>query len=253
MKKVSSWILIVVIFIFSISLLYFLKSKNTYPISKYFPLNENDKYIYMHHEGIEDGIVTITVKNVNKVDKGKQFDFLWQGKYNDRIQTLILTSEGIIFHKNKHLAGEIPLKVIRTFSPPLLMIPSELKKKISLSTVQSIYDFEGNLLEKEKIEADISFVGSEDVSVEAGKFKCLYFFIRHNYKDALGNSKNMHTYNFWIAPNIGIVKFIHTFIPFVHMEYIRPEEKDIMNRYSSSFVAVYELKKAIIGTKIIGQ
>ena len=92
---------------------------DTYPISKYFPLNTNDKYIYDHYEGGERGDVSITVKNVKQLGKEKYFNFFWQGKYNDRIQSVKLSPRGIIFCNNRHLVGQIPLKVIRKLTPPL--------------------------------------------------------------------------------------------------------------------------------------
>jgi hypothetical protein len=223
-----------------------------YKISEYFPLNENDKYIYNNLEGAEEGIVTITVKNIKESGKEKQFDWLWEGKYNDRLQTHKVTFRGIVFCKNKHLAGEVPMRVVRVLSPPILMFPSRLERNIRLSSVQSIYTYEGKFLDGERIEADISFVGFEDVAVEAGKFKCIHFFVRHNYKDSEGRSKHMHTYNFWIAKGVGIVKYIHTFTPFLYIRKIKPEEKTIMNRYGEGFIAFFELKKAIIGGKSVG-
>ncbi|MBZ9577939.1 hypothetical protein KJA13_02785 [Patescibacteria group bacterium] len=226
-----------------------MKVKSPSFASDFFPLNENDQYIYAHREGSVEGIVTITVKNVKQVAEGRQFNFLWQGEYNDRIQTNILSSKGILFCMNKHLVGEVPLKVIREFSPPLLMIPSELGKNISSSAIQSIYDYEGNLIDKERIEANISFVGFEDIAVEAGKFKCIHFFVRHNYRDAAENSKKMHIYNFWLAPGLGFVKFMHTFIPLQNLRYIRAGEKTIMNRYCGPFTEVFKLKKAVIAGK----
>lgn len=252
MKKMLNRKAIVILFLVSMSFLYLLTTR-AYSSPEYFPLNENDIYTYQHHEGIEKGIVTIAVKNVRQIDSGKQFNFLWQGKYNERIQTFQSTPRGIVFYENRHLAGEPPLKVIRTFKPPLLMIPSQLKKNIFVSTIQTVYDYGGNLIDKENIEAEISFAGEEDVTVGAGEFRCLHFFIRHNYRDASGNSKHMHTYNFWIAPGVGIVKFIHAFIPFLYVKYINPADKTIMNRYSSSFVERFELVKAVIGGKTIGQ
>ena len=254
MKKIPNQKVILIAFLlFLVGFLCLLKIETkTYPISEYFPLNENDKYTYVHHEGIEEGIVTIIVKNVKQLKNTKQFNYLWQGKYNDRLQTFRLTSKGMILCDNKHLAGEIPMKVVRTFSPPLLMIPSRLKRNISLSAIQLIYDYEENLIDKEKIEAEISFIGTEHVTVEAGAFKCLHFFVRHNYRDTSGNTRHMHTYNFWIAHKIGIVKFIHTFIPFLYVEHIKPEQKTIMNRYARPFIATFELKRAVIGEEIIG-
>jgi len=248
MKKLfNSRITIIIFILLIIGFFYplFLKLKNSYSINEYFPLNEGDKYIYSHHEGAERDVVTITVKNVRQTDEGKQFSLLFQGKYNDRIQTWILTSEGMKLCRNKHLVGKVPLKTIREFLPPLLMIPSRLKKSIFLSTIQSIFDYKGNLIEKENIEAEISFVGIEDVVVEAGEFKCIHFFIKNIYKNETGKSKLMHIYNFWIAPGVGYVKTIHAFVPFVYAEYVSPQKKDIMNRYNSSFVEVLELKEAV--------
>jgi len=103
---------------------------------------------------------------------------------------------------------------------------------------------------REEIEVLVSFVGKEDVNVEAGKFKCLHFFSRHNYKDALDNSIYMHTYDFWIAKGIGIIKMIHTFVPFQHIEYFKPEERPF-SRYSTIFSGVFELKDAFINGRPI--
>lgn len=250
MKKIFS-LLIFVILAASISFWYFSVSQRKYSLSGYFPLNENDKYIYTHREGAEEGVLSITVKNVKKTAKGKQFDFLWEGKYNDRLQTLLLTSRGIELCKNVHLVGQVPMKVIRIATPPLLMIPSNLKRNNVSFSMQPAYTYEGKLLYTEKVEVEISFVGIEEVTVEAGKFKCIHFFARHNYKDEVGNSKHMHTYDFWIAPNVGFVKFVHTFVPFMYIRYIKPNEKTIMNRYHCFFVEVIlELKKAIIGVNL---
>lgn len=246
-----SLILISIIFVISVCCWVFLRFQE-YPISEYFPLHENDKYIYTHQEGIEQGIVTISVKEIKQIGKTKEFSWLWQGKYNDRLQMLKLTPKGIVLCKNIHLAGEVPMKVTRILSPPILMIPAQLGKNILFNSLQSIYTNEGKFLEAEKIEADISFVGNEEVSVEAGKFRCIHFFVRHNYKDAVGNSKQMHTYNFWITKGVGIVKFIHTFTPFLCVKKIKPEEKTIMNRYDGGFKAFFELKRTIIGGKEIG-
>lgn len=252
-KRRFKYIFLATLIVSLMGIVYFLRPVKTYPISTYFPLNEDDKYTYIHYEGIEKGIVTKTVKNVRQRMGKKKFSFYWQGKYNDRVQTFLLTSQGMLLYMNKHLVGKVPLKVIRKYSPPLLMIPSQLKKNIFLSTIQSIYDYEGNIIDREKIEANISFVGAEDIIVEAGKFRCLHFFIRHNYKDHSGNSKHMHTYDFWIAPGAGVVKEVHTFIPFLYIKYISSEQKTINNRYSGSFVEVLELKKAIVGGKEIGE
>ena len=223
-----------------------LMSKDAYSVFEYFPLDEDVEYVYRHLEGSESNIVTVSIKNVQQIESGKQFDLLFQGEYNDRIQTRMLTSQGVMFCRNKHLVGEVPLKVIREFSPALLLIPSKLKENISFSTIQSIFDYGGKLINKEKIEAEISFIGKEEITVEAGKFKCLHFLVRHIYKDEFGRSKLMHIYNFWIAPKTGHVKTIHTYIPFIHAKYIRPEEKNIMNRYSSPFVETLELKEIVV-------
>lgn len=253
--KHLNWIIIAIIFVLCFgTTIYFLKIRNVYIISQYFPLNENDKYTYIHHEGIERGITTITVKNIRKTIEGKQFDWLWEGKYNDRIQTHLLTSKGMIFCRNEHLVGGEPLRSVRICNPPLVMIPSQLKKNSSFFTLFLTYSLKGKLLNKENIEANISFIGKEDIKIKAGEFKCLHFFISHDYKDILsGNSIHRHTYDLWIAPGVGIVKFIHTFVPFIYVRYFRPEEKTIMNRYNSSFVEYFELKNAIIGGKKIGQ
>ncbi|MCK9603503.1 MAG: hypothetical protein M0R66_04010 [Candidatus Omnitrophica bacterium] len=251
MKKRFS-ILIFVILAASVGFWYFSMSQKKYSLSEYFPLNENDKYTYNHHEGGEERIVTITVKDVQKTNEGKQFNFLWEGKYNDRIQALSLSARGIFLRRNEHLVGEFPMRSIRTCVPPMVMIPPKLEN-ITLAPINYwTYDLKGDLREKEKIEESISFAGFEDVNVEAGKFKCIHFFERHNYKDELNNSKHMHIYDFWIAPNVGIVKFVHAFIPFMYMRYISPDKKTIMNRYSGFFVEIFELKKADIGGKVIG-
>ncbi len=248
MKKIGVALIIAAILSF-----YFIGGNKAYPIFKYFPLNENDTYIYEHREGIETDTVKIIVGDVKQTSAGKQFTFLWKGKYNDRKQLNMLTSKGIIFYKNEHLVGEVPLKVIRILEPPLLMIPSKLKKSIFISTIQNIYDVNGKYIDKEKIDAEINFVGIEDISTGAGNFKCIHFFIKHNYKDSSGKSIHMHTYNFWIAPDIGIVKLIHTFTPFLYSNFFKPEDKTIMNRYSESFAAYFELKKAVINGRVIGQ
>lgn len=222
------------------------------PPLNYFPLNENDIYIFSLREGSEVNSITITVKNVKQMGKTKEFEFLWSGKYNDRAQLFRSTPDGIVFLENKHLVGEPPLKSIRTHSPPLMMIPYRLKRNVLLSSVLSTRDYKGHLLEQHKIEAEIAFLGLEEVSVEAGRIKCHHFFVHHNYKDMKGKSQFMHTYNFWVAPGIGFVKFIHTFIPFHQTNYINPADKNIMNRYENPFVSLYELKEAIIGGKKIG-
>jgi hypothetical protein len=248
MKKIGTALIIIAIISF-----YFISRNKTYPIFKYFPLNENDTYTYDHREDVESDTVKIIVEGVKQTSEGKRFTFLWKGKYNDRKQLNILTSRGIIFYQNEHLVGQAPLRVIRMMTPPLLMIPSELRKSIFTSTIQNIYDVNGKYIDKEKIEAEINFVGFEEVKTGAGNFKCIHFFIRHNYKDPSGKSIHMHTYNFWIARDIGIVKLIHTFTPFLYNNFFRPEDKTIMNRYGEPFTAYFELKKAVIGGKVIGQ
>lgn len=247
MKKVHIFSALIIIFTFLVSTLYFFYQAKTYPIFKYFPLNENDKYIYNYHEGIVESVLNLEVKNVKELDNGKQFNFYWHGKDNNRMQTFFLTSRGLLFYRNEHLEGDPPLRAIRIYSPPVVMMPSNLQRQSFLTTEQLIYDCEvkGKLIGKEKIEALVSFVGKEEVSVRAGKFKCLHFFIRHNYKDALGNSIQMHTYDFWIAEGIGIIKMIHAFIPFRNIEYFKPEERPF-SRYTTIFSEVSELKEAII-------
>ena len=132
------------------------------------------------------------------------------------------------------------------------MIPAQLKRSITTSAVQSIHSLDGKLIGEEYITANIHFIGVEDVSVEAGRFACLHFSITHNYKDSSQRSIQKHTYEFWIAQGIGIVKFIHTFVPFIYIRHIGPEEKNIMNRYGDSFEEIFELKEARIKGKIIG-
>ncbi len=217
---------------------------------KYFPLNENDKYVYSHQEGAENDLMTITVQNVRKIDQITRFEFIWSGKYNDRIQELVSAENGIMLCVNKHLIGEVPLKTVRRLLSPLMMLPYRLSRKTVFSTsVMETNDYNGNFVERDNITDEVSFVGKEEVLVEAGKFKCYHFFVRHNYKDDSGNSRQMHTYNFWVAPGVGIVKFIHIFVPFHQVKYVSPEEKNIMNRYSNPFVSLYELKEAFIAGK----
>jgi len=131
------------------------------------------------------------------------------------------------------------------------MIPSRLNRCRDIYTAQLIYDLDARLIGREDINANICFVGIENVSVGAGNFSCLHFRAIHNYKDSFQNSIQMHTYNFWVAHGVGIVKFIHTFVPFIYIEYIPPGQKNIMNRYSGSFVERFELKEALIKDKII--
>jgi len=69
----------------------------------------------------------------------------------------------------------------------------------------------------------------------------------------VGDMVDMHIYNFWIAPNVGIVKFIHTFIQFKYIQYLAPEAVNLMNRYNGTFVEIFDLKKAIIDGKVIGR
>lgn len=71
------------------------------------------------------------------------------------------------------------------------------------------------------------------------------FFLRLNYKDKEENIKYMHSYNVWVARNIGLIEFLHTFDHFYRRRFIEPKDKTIMNRYDNSFFALYELK----GTK----
>lgn len=220
--------------------------KGYYDIDKCFPLNVGDKYTYIHHEDSEKNTVTITVTSVKAAGSGKQFDFLWQGKFNDRIMTNTLTREGIMFNSNRQLTGEVPHKVVRVFSPALLMLPSYRSGAEAVS-VQSIYDYEGNLLGKERVEAVISYIGSEKLHVQAGDFPCEHFFIRNTYKDDAGLSKHMHTYDFWVAEGAGFVKMIHAFVPLANFEYNRPEEKTLMNRYRGTFIEVFELEQASPG------
>ncbi len=221
----------------------------SYRISDYLPLNEGDVYLYAHHEGAESGDVTIRVANVEKRTEGKMFDLVWSGKYSDRVITNLLTDRGDFLVKNRHLVGEVPLKVIRKLNPPIVMIPGFFSKSFSMDTVSESRDYGGNLVEVEKIAMQTSFIGAEEIVVPAGKLKTLHFFVRHTYKDKDGNSKQMHTYDFWISSGVGIVKQIHTFTPFWYWNYIRPEDKTIMNRYSTSFVEVLELKNARIAGK----
>ncbi len=221
-------------------------------LQPYFPLNENDQYIFQHNEGPESDIVTITVKNVRHKISGTEFDFLFKGQYNDRVQASKLTARGLLFCKNKHLVGQVPLKVIREFSPPILLLPYSLAKNISFNSAECIYDYDGKLIGKEKIEAIASFVGFEEVEVGAGKFKCRHFFVKLNYEDKFGNSARMHAYNFWVVPGLGYVKVIHTYTPFTYFTYLKPEDKTIMNRYNSPFTELFELKKAVIAGKDIG-
>jgi len=235
-----------------ISVIVYYASDEIYPISGFFPLNTNDRYIYDHYEGAEKGMVSITVKNVKNAGKEKFFNFFWQGRYNDRIQSLKLSPQGIILYSNRHLVGQIPLKVIRKLSPPLLMIPSRLSRFVTSSSVQSICDLDRRSIGEEKINADIHFLGFEDINVKAGNFRCIHFSITHTYKDGSQNSIQMHTYNFWIAPGVGIVKFIHAFTPFIYVKYIPPGEKDIMNRYSGPFVEIFDLREALIKGKTVG-
>jgi len=252
MKKISLVILIVIL---ALSTFFFGGLKNgerRFDIFAFFPLETGDKYIYDHSEGGERDTVSVTVKNVQSRRGEKTFNFFWQGKYNDRIQSLKLSKEGLIILANRHLVGQVPLKVIRTFLPPVVMIPSCTKRFMKFRTVQPIYDLDGKLIERENISGEICFVGVEHVNLPAGDFRCLHFFSRHNYKDRKRNSIHMHTYNFWVAPGIGIVKAIHSFVPFVYINYIGPGQKTIMNRYSGFFFEVMELKKAYIGGKVIG-
>jgi hypothetical protein len=247
--RITGVLVIVVTFLFSAII--FSTGDKSYPISRYFPLNTNDKYIYDHYEGDERDIVSITVKNVKKAGREKSFQFFWQGRYNDRIQSLKLSPQGITFYSNRHLVGQPPLKVIRKLSPPLLMIPARLSRLMTTSAVQSIQGLNGKLIGKENIRANISFIGYEDIKVKAGNFRCIHFSVTHTYKDSSKNSIQMHTYNFWIAPGVGIVKFIHAFIPFIYVKYIPPGEKNIMNRYSGPFEAIFDLREALIKGKTI--
>lgn len=247
-------------FIFLLSILcigaiatFYFMDTGCYPIQEYFPLNENDKYIYIHHEGVEVGEVTITVKNVIRKKRTKQFDFFWGGKYNDRVQThMLVQGEGIKFCLNKHLVGKPPLKVVRRISPPLVMIPAKLGKKMPGFCEQDIFDYDGRFLAKETIEASSSFMGTEEVKAEAGSFNCLHFFVTLNFRDASGLNFQMHTYNFWIAKGVGIVKEIHTFVPFIYYDSYAPKDKTIMNRYNMAFCEILELKNAVIAGKQIG-
>ncbi len=256
MKKNSTYRTILLFLIsvpLLISVIVYCASDEVYPISGFFPLNTNDCYIYDHYEGVEKGVASITVKNVRKEGKEKFFNFFWQGNYNDRIQYLKLSAAGLILLSNRHLVGRAPLRVIRKFSPPLLMIPSRLNKCKSVYTAQLIYDWDAKLIGREDINANIRFVGTENVSVGAGSFRCLHFRSIHNYTDSSKNSIQMHTYDFWLAYGVGVVKFIHTFVPFIYIEHIPLEQKNIMNRYSDSFAEVFELKEASIKGKVIKQ
>lgn len=251
MKK--KLILLIILLSTGITAAFYFANANRYRIHEYFPLNESDKYTYIHHEGAEAGEVTITIKNVIQRKSTKQFDFLWGGKYNDRVQTdMLVEGEGLKHCLNKHLVGKVPLKVVRRISPPLVMIPAQLKTNMRGFCEQDIFDYDGKLLAKETIEANVSFMGFEEVKTNAGNFNCLHFFVTHNYRDASGLSFQMHTYNFWIAKGVGLVKQIHTFIPLVFIDFIAPEDKTIMNRYNTSFCEIFELKKAVIAGKQIG-
>lgn len=72
---------------------FYVRSGDAFVLSRYSPLNEVDRYVYFHYEDSDEDLVTITVKNVRNIGQIKQFDFLWQGKYNDRMQTSKFTSE----------------------------------------------------------------------------------------------------------------------------------------------------------------
>ena len=251
-KKLLTLILVVLL----ATCIYVFSTKTNNTLKPYFPLNENDQYVYQHEEGPESSIVTITVKNVKHISDGTEFDFLFQGQYNDRIQTSRLTAKGLLFCRNKHLVGQVPMKVIREFSPPILLLPYKLEKSIAFESSENVYDYDGKLIDKEKIEAIVSFVGFEEVNVEAGRFKCRHFFVKLNYEDQLGNSTRMHAYNFWVVPGLGYVKVVHTYTPFAsfaYFNYIKPEDKTIMNRYNSPFTELLELKKAVIAGKGIGR
>lgn len=253
MKNNCKLIDFIIIGIIIIGVGYLLIGLYSRPMVSYFPLNGNDKYVYSHQEGPEDMLLTITVKNVKQIsNRIKQFEFLWSGKYNDRIQIFRESPDGISLCENKHLVGEPPLKTIRTLSSPLIMLPYAFRNSKFANTTMSTFDNQGNLVEWDKIESEISFVGHEEVTVEAGKFKCSHFFVRHDYKDKNGNSRQMHTYNFWVAPGLGFIKFMHIFVPFRKTNYVEPAQKNIMNRYSNPFVSLYELKEATISGKKIG-
>jgi len=251
-KQIKLKVVFLVIVLLVCAGYWYLVQKNTYSISEYLPLHENDVSVYLHHEGVEKGIVKITVKNVQPGPHGTKFDFFWEGKYSDRITTCLLTREGLKLVENKHLVGQVPLKVVRKYSPATMMIPAHFNKTAFSITNHLIYDYDSRFLDQEQIESLVSFVGKEKVTLIAGNFECLHFFIRHLYKNKNGESIHMHTYDFWIAPGAGVVKQIHTFIPFVYIQYISPEDKTINNRYNASFVEVLELIKANIGGKQIG-
>jgi len=241
---ISAVIILAAVFLFN--------SAGSSPVSEYFPIAENNLYVFVHKEGKDVGLVNITVKNVKKNKQGLSFDFYWQGKYNDRIQKLLLSSAGIFLDENKHLVGEVPLKVIRRYSRPILMIPSGMEKSIYYRNAQLIYNYDHTLIAKEDIEGHASFVGVEKISTPAGVFTCRHYFLAHIYKDASGNSMLMHVYNFWLAKGVGHVKMSHIFTHLDYYQSVETGEKTIMNRYSAPFVEMLELKKAVIQGKVIG-
>ncbi len=221
------------------------KINDAYQVEEYFPLNNDDVYVYSQHEGPESGEVIVRVENVRKTVQGKEFDFVWSGQYNDRVMSLLLNSRGISFRENS-----IPSKVKRTFSPGFpVMIPGTLQKNAHYGDViERVEDANGNLLKVEKRETGISFVGVEKIKVPAGTFQCLHFFTAVTNKDAEGNSDYRHTYDFWVAKHIGVVKQVHCFTRFKDFRYIKPEEKVLKNRYQDSFVEILELKHASIAS-----
>ncbi len=238
MRKSAVAILIMGICLFS------LNAEAQYDLAKYFPLDQDNRWVYLiKSDGEEEATLTETVaiKGVEKIDGRETIKMFTdteeaEGEKDEGYFCIGMDSGGVKAYK---YVGDDGYTI---YEPPLLLFPTQLKIGNTLEFSNSLteYYYDAAPARASNVRK-ITLENLEDITIKSREFKdCLKFSIREetNYNNGEFDFSN---WTIWLAPNIGKVKEIKFSTAFNIDEGVVKETNEL------------ELKSAVIRGKNFGE
>ena len=199
MKKLKIFILLITYFI-ALFLLGLAYSEEKPSGSNYYPLKKGDKWTYTVSRVDGKGkkfIQEVTVPGYDKYKK-KQYIILQQKDKRGKVRSFCTKDNTGIYWKKIGASKKLTPEVSSVFTPPIpiLRFPLEAGNQ---------WNWKGNLkiaFINKKIDMKCRVLAEEEITVPAGKFKCLKIHIHQ-----LRNKEVSDEYA-WYAPGIGQIKYI---------------------------------------------
>jgi len=210
-----------VIFILLTQVVYYQAKASAVELYEYYPIAQGDSWNYLvSDDGFQEKICTImgeeSVDNLNtvKISIGEN-KIIWLIRDADGIKTYK------IFNGDNY----------QVFTPPKLLLPNNLEigetKEYSIDSV--VYDKNGVKIGKESVKGRIVLKAIEPIEVRAGKFiDCLNVRMVEDWTES-ADSYGTDDVTFWLARNIGIIKYFSFSVPSQPNEKAEVETQELIS------------------------